>query len=321
MRAVVIRQFGDPRNLKIEEVPTPQPAAGEILVQVRAASINPSDAKNVTGHMHRTTLPRVPGRDFAGVVVRGPAKLVGREVFGTGGDVGFVRDGSHAQFIAVPSDGVTLKPAALSMEAAGLAGVTFVAAWSAMVVAAQIARGETALIIGATGGVGSAAVQIAAWRGATVIGAVRAEQEIADARRFGAHEVINTTSEKLSDAVHRLTGGAGAAVVFDSSGMMFHEAIEAAASDARVPVIAAPPDGHASLNLRSVYRKELRIHGVDTIRLDTVASAKILQQLLPGFESGAIKVHPGEPYPLSKAAEAYQIAAKGGHRIVLRPDL
>ena len=166
MCAVVIRQFGDPKNLKVEDVPTPDPAEGELLVEVRAASINPSDVKNATGHMHRTTLPRIPGRDFAGIVVRGPERLMGREVFGTGGDVGFIRDGSHAQFIAVPVDGVTLKPASLSMESAGVEGVTFVAAWSAMVVAAEIARGETALIIGAAGGVGSAATQIAAWRGA-----------------------------------------------------------------------------------------------------------------------------------------------------------
>lgn len=321
MRAVVIRQFGDPKNLKVEEVPTPQPAEGEVLVEVRAASINPSDVKNVTGHMHHTTLPRIPGRDYAGVVVRGPNHLMGREVFGTGGDVGFTRDGSHAQFIAVPSEGVTLKPSSLAIEAAGMAGVTFVAAWSAMVVAAQIARGETALIIGAAGGVGSAAAQIAAWRGARVIGAVRSDKDIAAARQFGAHDVINTESDNLVEAVHRLTGGAGAAVVFDSSGMMFAQTIEAAASDARIPVIAAPPDGQASLNLRSIYRKELRIRGIDTIRLDTVASAKVLQQLLPGFDSGALKVAPGESYPLSNAAKAYQAASKAGGRILLRPDL
>lgn len=320
MRALVIRQFGDRKNLKVEDVPTPHPAAGELLVELRAASINPSDVKNVNGHMHRTTLPRIPGRDFAGIVVRGPERLMGREVFGTGGDVGFIRDGSHAQFIVVPIDGVTPKPASLSMEAAGMAGVTFVAAWSAMVVAAQIARGETALIIGAAGGVGSAAAQIAAWRGARVIGAVRSDKDIAAAKDFAAHDVINTSSEKLVEAVHRLTGGAGASVVFDSSGMVFGDAIEAAASDARIPVIAAPADGQTTFNLRSIYRQELRVRGIDTIRLDTVASAKLIQQMLPGFESGALKVAPGQEYPLSKATEAYQAASKGGQRIVLRPD-
>src|SRR5271170_6473314 len=99
MRAVVVRQFGHPNLLKIEEVPTPEPGNGEALVEIRAAAVNPSDVKNVQGTMHGTTLPRIPGRDFAGIVVRGPDELIGREVWGTGGDIGFTKDGSHAQFI------------------------------------------------------------------------------------------------------------------------------------------------------------------------------------------------------------------------------
>ena len=85
MRAVVLRQFGDPKLLKVEEVPTPQPGEGEALVEIRAAGINPSDVKNIQGVMHGTTLPRIPGRDFAGVVVRGPADVLGREVWAQAG--------------------------------------------------------------------------------------------------------------------------------------------------------------------------------------------------------------------------------------------
>ena len=102
MRTIIVRQFGDPKLLKVEEVPTPQPGDGEALVEVKAAGINPSDVKNIQGVMHGTTLPRIPGRDFAGVVVRGPAETIGREVWGTGGDIGFTRDGSHAQYILLP---------------------------------------------------------------------------------------------------------------------------------------------------------------------------------------------------------------------------
>jgi NADPH:quinone reductase-like Zn-dependent oxidoreductase len=321
MRAVVIHQFGDPKQLKVEDVPTPASAAGEVLVEVKAASINASDVKNVKGHMHGTTLPRIPGRDFAGIVVRGPKELIGREVFGTGGDIGFTRDGSHAQFIALPVDGVTLKPEALYMEAAGMAGVTYVTAWSAMVVTANVERGETVLVIGAAGGVGSAAVQIAAWRGASVIGGVRSDADIAAARENGASDVLNTKSADLLERVRAMTGGRGADVVFDSSGMMFAEAADAAAMHGRIPVISAPADGHASFNLRSIYRKELRVIGIDTRRLDSVACAKLLAEMLPGFESDALKVKPGEPRPLSAAAQAYEEAAAGGRRIVLRPDL
>ncbi len=151
MRAVVIHQFGDPKVLKVEEVPTPQPGSHEVLVAVKAAAINPSDVKNVAGTMHGTTLPRIPGRDFAGIITQGESGLVGHEVWGTGGDIGFTRDGSHAEYLLVPLTAVTPKPATLSMEAAGNAGLTFVTAWSAMVTAANVSSGETAVIIGAAG--------------------------------------------------------------------------------------------------------------------------------------------------------------------------
>lgn len=92
MRAVVIREFGDPEKAYLLDVPDPRPAVGEALVKVLAAGINPSDLKNIEGSMAATTLPRIPGRDFAGVVTKGPRELEGRIVWGTGGDIGFTRD-------------------------------------------------------------------------------------------------------------------------------------------------------------------------------------------------------------------------------------
>jgi NADPH2:quinone reductase len=320
MRAIILRQLGDPKLLKVEDVATPDPKGDEVLVEVRAASINPSDVKNVMGVMHGTTLPRIPGRDFAGVVIRGPANSVGREVWGTGGDIGFTRDGSHAQYILLPLAAITPKPAGLSMEAAGSAGLTFVTAWSAMVVAANISKGETALIIGAAGGVGSAAVQIAKARGGRVIGGVRSDEEFAVVRAMGVEEVIKTGSVNIADAVRSLTAGRGADVVFDSSGMMFAEAVDAAAANGRIAVISSPRDGKATFDLRSLYRKELRILGVDTRQLDAVACAKLLSEMLPFFKSGAFNVKAGESRPLAQAAEAYEQAAQGAARVVLQPN-
>src|SRR3954465_3974893 len=207
MRAVVIHKFGEPKDLRVEEIPTPVPGDGEALVEVRAASINPSDLKNVTGAMHGTTLPRIPGRDFAGVVVGGPTGVLGREVMGTGGDIGFTRDGSHAQFILLPITALTTKPARLSMDQAGLAGLTYVTAWSAMVTAAAVRAGEVAVVIGATGGVGSAAVQIAKAMGARVIGAVRNDADFTTARDNGADEAINTRNTSIAEAARSLTNG------------------------------------------------------------------------------------------------------------------
>src|ERR1035438_7357566 len=100
MRAIRFEAFGDPSVLKLVEMAAPALDAGTALVRVMAASINPSDVKNVAGTMKHTTLPRIPGRDFAGVVEAGPAQWIGAEVWGTGGDVGITRDGTHAELIA-----------------------------------------------------------------------------------------------------------------------------------------------------------------------------------------------------------------------------
>ena len=295
MLAVVIHQFGSPAQLKVEEVPTPEPREDEILIEIKAASINPSDVKNVAGTMHGTTLPRIPGRDFAGVITRGPRDLVGKEVWGTGGDIGFTRDGSHAQLILLPTTAATLKPASLSMETAGSAGLTFVTAWSAMITAAEISSGETAVIIGAAGGVGSAAVQIAKSRGARVIAVVRSDTDFPAARESGANDV------------------------FDTSGSMFADAVEITCMNGRIPIITAPPDGKSTFNLRTIYRKTQRIIGVDTRGMDAVACAKLLQQMTPDFAAGRFTAKPSQSYPLAAAAVAYEQASQG-KRIVLRPD-
>ena len=214
---------------------------------------------------------------------------------------------------------MAIKPAPLPMEAAAAAGLVFVTAWAAMMTAAGVSSGETAVVIGATGGVGSAAVQIARASGARVIGVVRSDDDFPLARQNGADEVINSRSANLVDVVRSVTKERGADVVFDTSGMMFAESIEVAGVGARIPVISAPADGKASFNLRSIYRKELRVLGVDTRRLDAVACAKLLTEMAPRFESGQFKIRPGRPMPLVEAVEAYEQAAHGGGRIVLRP--
>ncbi len=318
MQAVVLHQFGDPRLLPIEEVPTPAPRDGQALVKVAGAAINPSDVKNVRGAMHGTTLPRIPGRDFAGTVAAGPREWIGKEVWGSGGDIGFTRDGSHAQFILVPTEALTPKPANLSMDQAGSAGLTFITAWSALVTAAVVRAKERVLIVGAAGGVGSAAVQIAKAKGARVIGAVRSEEERQRAIGVGADDAVDITQRSMEQAVKEMTLGRGADVLFDTSGAMFAECVEAASMRARVVVITAPADGKTTFNLRSLYRKELAVHGVDTRQLDAVACAGLLRQI--GLALPEMKVAVGRGYPLAEAATAYEQAGKGKGRVYLRPN-
>ena len=154
MKALIFRRTGSLENLKVEELPTPTPKAGEVLVQVVAAAINPSDAKNVMGKMSETTVPRIPGRDFAGRVVAGDSHWSGKSVFGTGGNLGIGRDGSHAEFMTVPVDALVETPPEFSDESAASIGVIYLAAYAAIVQAGQVKNGETVLVTGTMGGLG-----------------------------------------------------------------------------------------------------------------------------------------------------------------------
>ena len=157
MRALRFEKTGSLDLLRVQDIPKPVPGPGEILVQIKAAAINPSDIKNVLGKMHETTLPRTPGRDFAGIVVQGSGGLAGKSVFGSGGNLGFGRDGSHAEFMVVPENGVSPLPQGITFDQAAAIGLPYLTAWAALVNAAKLQPGENVLILGADGAVGSAA--------------------------------------------------------------------------------------------------------------------------------------------------------------------
>src|ERR1700761_8623315 len=165
MKAASFTRFGGPDVLTVADLPDPVPGPDEARIRVEAASINPSDVKNVAGAMSQTTLPRVPGRDFAGLVEVGPSEWISAEVWGTGGDTGFTRDGTHAELIAAPVASLRRMPKTLSFDEAASIGVNYVAAWCG-VEAAGLKPKETLLLIGAGGSVGSAAAQIARRLGA-----------------------------------------------------------------------------------------------------------------------------------------------------------
>jgi NADPH2:quinone reductase len=182
MIALRFENFGSiPEVLKTTTIESPKPRHGEVLVRVVAAALNPSDAKNVLGQMHGTSLPRTPGRDFAGDVVEAPdAELpVGAEVWGSGGVLGFERDAAHAEFIVVPSDGVAPKPASLTMTEAAAVGTAFITAYLGLVKVADVRDGDWVVVTGANGAVGSAVLQLAPWKRARTIRAPETIQNIA----------------------------------------------------------------------------------------------------------------------------------------------
>src|ERR1700751_3877831 len=218
MRALKFYQTGSLDDLRIEEVPMPTPGPGEVIVQVKAAAVNPSDIKNVQGKMHETTVPRIPGRDFAGKIVQGPAEVLGRSVFGSGGNLGFGRGGSHAEFVAIPATAVIPLPRNLSFEQAAGIGVAYITAWAALVNAAKIQAGEPVLILGATGAVGSAAARIAHKLGAQVIGTVRTASDLPPANLVPVNDWIDLQTTELAPGTRKLPDGRGADIVFDLVG-------------------------------------------------------------------------------------------------------
>ena len=322
MRAMRFEAFGDPSVLKLAEVPAPiidKKAAA--LVRVLGASINPSDVKNVAGAMKQTTLPRIPGRDFAGVVDAGPAEWIGAEVWGTGGDVGFTRDGTHAELIAAPVASLRRKPDALSFDEAASVGVNYIAAWCG-IEATTLKAGETVLLIGAGGGVGGAAAQIARRLGAHVIGADNRKPR-PDAPIEAIAEKLIIGAEDLPAEVRAATGGRGADVVLDLvGGVMFRSALKCLALRGRLVEIAATGQREVSFDLVEFYHNESRLFGVDTLKRDITASAEVLDALTPGFVAGDYHAAPiAETCGLSEAQEAYRkVAAGASGRVVLRPQ-
>ena len=324
MQSIRLEEFGSPLVLKLREIEPSKLRPDEVRVEVSAAAVNPSDAKNIQGAMAQTTLPRTPGRDFAGVVVEGPSHLVGLEVWGTGGDQGFTRDGTHAEFVTLPVAAVRPKPRRLTMAEAAASGLGFVTAWSALIDAAHLLPGETVAITGAAGAVGSAAVQLAKWKGAFALALIRdGSQEVA-ARQAGADVIINLAEQPLLESVLAATAGRGADVVFDVvSGPLFEPGLNALALGGRFAAIVAQGDGRVSFSLRDFYHRQLHLIGVDTLKLSAVDSAQILELLAPGFESGALRPPQSiESYPLAEAAQAYESILSGNSaKIVLVPKL
>ncbi|HUB82416.1 MAG TPA: zinc-binding alcohol dehydrogenase family protein [Bryobacteraceae bacterium] len=293
MRAIEFRQFGDSSQLQLVERPGLHATASTAVVRVEAASVNPSDVKNVAGAMPQTTLPRIPGRDYSGVVAEGPGEWVGAAVWGTGGDTGFTRDGTHAEMIEVPLASLARKPEVLTHDQAASVGVTFLTAWIALVEYAKLAPGETLAVVG-VGGVGSAAMQLAKYRGARAI-AIKRHTPVEGIK---ANVVLNTVG-----------------------GETFETALRIAAHRGRVVVISPGKERRVNFDILEFYRHERQLFGVDSLKRDLVAASATLRELSAGFDSGALKAPPVSlVLPLEQAREAYELVAKGqSGRVVLKP--
>lgn len=323
MQALQFRAFGDPaRQLVVADLPDPQPRKGWAIVRVHAAAVNPSDVKNVEGQMEGTLLPRIPGRDFSGVVEAGPPDWIGAAVWGTGGDAGFILDGTHAELIAIPEAALARKPATLDHAEAAAIGVSFVVGWMGLDDYAALKQGETVAIVGVAGAVGGAVAQLARALGAVHVVGIDRRPPADDSPAATRIDAFVAADGEVVAAVKRQTGGHGADVVFDAvGGVMFETALGCLAHKGRLIEIAATGRRRVEFDLLDFYHNESRLLGADSRKLGLVESAAILDRLAPLFDGGSLDApRIGRKLPLQRGIEAYQAVAAGTMgRIVIEP--
>jgi NADPH2:quinone reductase len=285
--------------LNVVDLDTPVPGESEALVRVRAAGVNPSDVKNVQGAFHETTLPRTPGRDFAGIVEKGPEEWLGREVWGTGAELGFTHDGTHAEFIVVPASGLTLKPTSLSFPLAASCGVPYTTAWNALRRGGMVIEDRRLVVVG-VGAVGSAALALSKILGTTHVVAAALEKDITlSLRASGVPIIVLTDAETFVADVRKHFAG-GADLIFDTTGYWVDASVRAIAAFGRVATIAAPKDGYVRLPLRDFYRKGGVLVGVNSLLYDVEACAEMLEPIAEAFDRGDIS----PPNPVTEASLA-----------------
>ncbi len=293
------------------ERPIPKPKKGEVLVKVVSSGINPSDVRATLGYFPNTQLPRIPGRDFAGIVVDGSETWKGKHVWGTGGAIGIESDGTHAEYAIIPEEGLAEIPTSLSLLQAGAQPLPFITAYYGLVSRAQIKPGETVLVIGALGQVGRASMAICSWKKARPIALVRTQEDVHAANKLGWEAYSEIPADLSFDLILNSVGN-----------QYWDQQIQSLNSLGRMVVIAALPNQReVKINLFEMYRKNQEIIGINTLDLDFALNAKLLNEMREGFESGLLTPLEVELiFPLEQATQAYKTVLKGskGKRVVLK---
>jgi NADPH:quinone reductase-like Zn-dependent oxidoreductase len=292
MRAVLMHETGGPEVLRVEEAPRPEPGEGAVLVRVLAASVNPIDWKFRRGLVPKE-LPAILGSDISGVVEssRADGFAEGDEVFG------FAASGAYAEFASSPASVLARKPAGISHEQAAALPVAALTAWQVLFDRAELARGQTALISGAPGGVGHLAVQFAAHAGARVL-AIGSSRNRDFVLGLGADEFIDYTSQDVAQAASDVD------VAFDAVGGETTLPLLACVrrGGILVTIAGAPPDDAA--RERGV-RAELLVMSPDAAQLAQIAEL---------LAAGELRVEIAESFPLEQVQAAHELSESGHTR-------
>lgn len=308
MRAVLCAEFGPPESLRIAELPDPVAGAGQVVIDVATASLNFPDLLTIRGlYQFKAEPPFVPGAEAAGTVSalgEGVTHLsVGQRVMA----VGVV--GAFAEKWAIDAEACVPIDDSLSFDAAAALMLAYGTSHHALVQRAMLQPGETLLVLGAAGGVGSAAVEIGKAMGATVIASAGSEEKLSFCRDLGADEAINYEVESLKDRVKELTGGRGADVVFDPvGGDLSEQAFRAIAWRGRHLVVGFATGDIPAVPWNLPLLKGASIVGVfwgAFTRTDAATHAQNMDDLISMIDSGTIAPRVTSVYPLADFARAY----------------
>jgi NADPH2:quinone reductase len=308
MRAIAIDRFGGPDTLQLKTLPDPAPQAGEVLVRVAAAGVNPVDWKIREGFLEKRLphrFPVIPGWEAAGVVEAtgpGASRFQRGDAVWTYARKPEVHGGTYAELLVVPETSVAPKPSSMLFHEAGAVPLAGLTAYQALLRAGDIAAGTTVLVHAAAGGVGHLAVQLAKNAGAVVLGTAGAHN-LDFIRSLGVDHAIDHRAGDFRDAVRKLYPD-GVQVVFDTvGGDVLAKSYDVVAKGGRLVSIASPPDA-AEAGKRGIRGQ---YHFVEP-------SAPDLDALRAQADAGKLRVHVSALYPLADAAAAQEKSREGRTR-------
>jgi NADPH2:quinone reductase len=315
MRKVVVREFGGPNVLTIEEASIPEPGRSEALVHLRVAGVNPVDAYIRSGtYARKPQLPYVPGSDGAGEIEAVGSEFtkfkVGDRVY-VAGDNQSPGPGTYAEYAVCAPTQLHRLPARVTFAQGAAIGVPYATAWRALFLKAQARPAETILVHGATGGVGLAAVEIAHAHGMTVIGTGGTDRGIAIARERGADFVFSHRDPNYLDAIMRATGGRGVDVVLEMAAHInLDKDLTLLAKGGRVMVIGNR--GRVEIDPRGMMGRDAAMMGMTLFNTTPSELVSIHAAVVAGLENGTLNPVVGRQFPLAEAPRAHEAVMEPG---------
>jgi NADPH2:quinone reductase len=319
MKAIRVNEFGGPEVLRLEEVPTPQPGSGEVLVRLQAIGVNPVETYIRAGKYARLpALPYTPGNDGAGVIEQAGSDVMEFKAGDRAYTAGSL-SGTYAEFVLCKTEQVHRLPKNVSFAQGAAMGTPYATAYRGLIQRAEAKPGEIVLVHGASGGVGTAAVQLARARGLRVFGTAGSDEGLKLTREQGAHEVFDHGAPDHFEQIMKASGGRGVDVIVELlANVNLGKDLTILAKRGRVAIIGSR--GRVEIDPRDTMQRDVDLRGMVLPNTPPSEMASIHAALVAGLENGTLRPVIGKEFPLSEAAQAHHAVMESGSfgKIALR---